>query len=434
MKRFFSCNWIIFFTVILLSVLYFLGLAHVPFHPDESTQIFMSSDLDILFTHPTDIFWRPDRINDLKQIYRERDAPLSRYLIGIGRLVTGEKPLPVDWNWSESWVENRDSGALPSSSLLNTSRWSVAFLYPFTLLLAFLIGKSLAGKRLGWILMISFACNALILLHTRRAMAESALLFTACLVLWLAIRFPKRPLLLGLVVALAFSAKQTNAGLFILGGFAILYCAQEDCGKIFLRILRLLLYTATFLFITFMMNPFLWKYPLQSLSAAIQSRQELVRTQSSVLSQYLPEQTLSTLVQKFTGMIVQLYITPPAIAEVGNYLGVTSESETAYFDIPINHLFRNYIGGGILLFMSFTGFFLSFLSVFRNTPSNKKGFLVMILGTLIQSLALLFLIPFPWQRYYMPLLPFACLWTSYFIDFSYEKIKMALPSKLSKAI
>ena len=36
--------------LILLTVLYMSTIADVPFHPDESTYIFMSDDLEILFT------------------------------------------------------------------------------------------------------------------------------------------------------------------------------------------------------------------------------------------------------------------------------------------------------------------------------------------------------------------------------------------------
>jgi hypothetical protein len=434
MKHPFGSTWILVIVILLLSVQYFTDIGQIPFHPDESTNIYMSSDLEILLTHPKDLFWRPENKNDLRQVYRERDAPLTRYLIGIGRLITGENYLPIDWDWSKSWQDNQLSGSLPNPRLLLICRLSVACLFPLTLLLAFSIGNILQSRRLGWILLLSLASNALVLLHTRRAMAESALLFTVCLVLWIVLRFPQRPVWIGIAVALAFCAKQSTVGLIILGMAALLSSFTHNEVKFNVRCRQLLLFGGVFLLTIFLMNPFLWNNPIQAFSSAVQSRQELIREQSSVQNKYLPEQILSTPFQRLTGMLVQVYITPPAIAEVGNYLALTSESELIYSANPINHLFRGFIGGGILLFMGISGFCVALFFIIRNVPSNRNGYTLMILGTLIQSLILLLLVPFPWQRYYIPLIPFSCLWSSFFLDRLIEKIKECYNARFVKPL
>ena len=89
--------------ILALSLAYLGGLASVPFHPDESTQIFMSADIDTLFSNPPDLFWSAAKTQDVRQTYHELDAPLARYLIGFGRKIAGLPALPVDWDWSKSW-------------------------------------------------------------------------------------------------------------------------------------------------------------------------------------------------------------------------------------------------------------------------------------------------------------------------------------------
>ena len=46
----------------LLTIYYFGGLAQVPFHPDESTQIYMSSDFDQLLSDPLSLTWDQSKV------------------------------------------------------------------------------------------------------------------------------------------------------------------------------------------------------------------------------------------------------------------------------------------------------------------------------------------------------------------------------------
>jgi len=77
----------------------------------------MSSDLERFIKNPNDIFWSPAK-QSIYQHYREVDAPLTRYLIGIGKWITHSPQLSSDWNWSASWEENITQGSLPSESLI----------------------------------------------------------------------------------------------------------------------------------------------------------------------------------------------------------------------------------------------------------------------------------------------------------------------------
>ncbi len=128
----------------------------VPFHPDESTQIFMSSDVETIFSNVRALFWSPDLPPDSRMDYRLLDAPIPRYLIGLGRLLTHQSPLPVDWNWSLSWDENLSAGAFPTNMLLLTAHLSVAWVFPISLLLLWSILSKQFSKLTGWVGIIFF--------------------------------------------------------------------------------------------------------------------------------------------------------------------------------------------------------------------------------------------------------------------------------------
>jgi len=108
MKKALIAHWALILTILLITAFYFAGISEVPFHPDESTQLFMSADLEQLFTRPEKLFWHPNWEQDSRQKYRAVDAPLTRYLIGVGRLTAGLDAPSVDWNWSLDWRANQE--------------------------------------------------------------------------------------------------------------------------------------------------------------------------------------------------------------------------------------------------------------------------------------------------------------------------------------
>jgi len=67
----------------------------------------MSADFEAVFTQPSSLGWKSENEGDLRQRYRELDAPLTRYVLGIGRSIAGLPPLPNDWNWSVNWEQIR---------------------------------------------------------------------------------------------------------------------------------------------------------------------------------------------------------------------------------------------------------------------------------------------------------------------------------------
>ena len=210
-----------FAAILVITALYLLTVGAVPFHPDEATQIFMSSDIESVFTQPASLFYSQTPADALRQNYRLLDAPLSRWLIGVGRSITGQSALTADWDWSKSWQQNEAAGALPADDLLWVSRVSVAWLLSLTLFLGYRTGRVLGGEVMGWLMIVLISINALVLLHARRAMAESALLFIVTWFMHTLVKKETHPLLLVLPAALAVNAKQTAAGLVIIALLAV---------------------------------------------------------------------------------------------------------------------------------------------------------------------------------------------------------------------
>lgn len=396
----------------IISAFYFSDMPSVPFHPDEQTYLFMSGDFERFFTNPSQLFWDPNQPMDLRQKYRLRDAPLARWLIGIGRQLTRLPAPQVDWDWSKSWEENRSNGALPSSHLLLVGRWSVAFLFPASLWLMFQIARSMGGNLSGWIAFALLASHALVLLHTRRAMAESGLLFSVLFTLWAIQRFAERPSWLAIPAALAFNAKQSAAPLAVVCFGILLIAPTENHRTLQKRLLQGVAYGVLFALVTLALNPFLWSHPVRAAIAAWQERTALVGEQTAAIRAVNPDLVWESYPQRAFGMIAHLYFTKPAIADVKNYVTETQTNEEAYFQNPFHALFRDLWGGTIWLFLSLFGLMLTLLRA-RCQPSPQRRYaILLILATLLQVVGQLIFIPIPFQRYVVPLIPFQCLWAA----------------------
>ena len=205
---------------ILLSAFYLWGIPKVPFHPDEATYLWMSADFELLQSNPLAISWNAGTPTDLAQHYRLIDAPLTRYLLGLARVVSAQNGLQSDWDWTMTWKENQAAGALPDDRLIHSGRYLLALLFPLDLILISSIGRRLHSQAAGTLAMVFFGLNALVLLHTRRAMAEAILTFGVLAAAWSFLDAGRRPWLAGLTLGFAVCAKHTAIALFPAGMFA----------------------------------------------------------------------------------------------------------------------------------------------------------------------------------------------------------------------
>jgi len=412
-----------FFIILLLSLVYFLSLMQVPFHPDESTQIYMSSDLQKLFSSPRSLIWLSAVDEDREMQLRMLDAPLTRYMIGLGGWLTNQVALPVDWNWTKSYDYNQQAGALPANSLLLAARLSVSILFPLSLMLLWLVLKKNFSPAAGLIGIFAAAGNALVLLHTRRAMAESLVFF---LVIWLIyVLYQKKPspVILGLAVGLVFCAKQSTL-IWILAAFAcILFGSNSHTDTFKRKIINLLLCAGTFILVVLLLNPYLWKYPFSAFQRAYTLRQDLVSRQFADISRVSPSSALHTPVQRVGALAANLFFTPPAIEDTANYIDALRISITRYNNDSLNSMLRDIPGGFLVLVFTLLGVYTAI------RPASKlhnRENLLLVLAGVTQFIFLAATVPLPFQRYVIPLVPtaivFFAIGTSKLVELIYQNI------------
>ncbi len=399
--------WLFLLLCMLLGGFYIGGKDMVPFHPDESTQIFMSEDFNRLFKDPLSMAWKPGRQLDNQGRLRALDAPLTKYWIGFFRALGKTPPLASDWDWTLTWAENALNGAVPSPSLLRISRLATTSLIPVSLYFLYYSGRSMFGKTTAFVSVLLLGTNPLILLHARRAMAESALLLGVCFFIWTLSRKNIRPWLVGLALAAAINAKQTALALVPAGIIAVCWpFADSRSWKSQAR--RLALLGSVVVAVTFLLNPFFWRNPVQAVSVSIQARSELSKQQREQFSpQFGPQMPLF---KRSLALLGNLYLTEPSHAEAGNYLEVTAEQVDEYFSCPLHRFGRSLVPGSLFLVLSVSGFIFVTQRAFSADKAKHSKHWITFLGSfLCQLFFILFLVHLPWQRYIIPLLPFTSL-------------------------
>jgi hypothetical protein len=132
----FGCSW-----------LYLVDIDFVPFHPDESSWIFMSGDFDAIVRGDTRrLVWVPDQAITDEIRLRLLNAPLAKYVIGAGRWLTRHgAERNGRWDWRLTWGQNDEAGAIPSAGSLRVARRTVAVTAVLSLALMFWFGCEAVG-------------------------------------------------------------------------------------------------------------------------------------------------------------------------------------------------------------------------------------------------------------------------------------------------
>jgi 4-amino-4-deoxy-L-arabinose transferase-like glycosyltransferase len=394
------------------SWFYFTNLDSVPFHPDEATQIFMSADVDQFLENPLSLAWSPVNSPTPRLRYRLIDAPLTRTVIGMARKIARHPPLPQDWDWSENWQFNQQSGAMPSHSLLHLARLSVAVIFPFTLLCMYFAVKETFSTLPAILTTFLFAFHALILLHTRRAMAESLLVFFICLSLFFLVKFTKKPWLAAFPIALAINAKQSALPLLLVGLLAILIYFPLGKKEVKAIALEILYYGAIIVSIYLLLNPVIWKYPIWAFQESWLIRSELTRQQVFTLQSANGQKVLLSIPQKLAGLIGNLFITAPAIQDVGNYTNELQAASQVYLAKTLHSLFRGFMGGGVFLAFGLMGVFLLKKHLDDSTTEKRNKIWIFVAASTLQLIVNLTQFSLPFQRYVITLVPYTCIWCS----------------------
>jgi 4-amino-4-deoxy-L-arabinose transferase-like glycosyltransferase len=366
------------------------------------------------------LYWNPDKTGDPRQRYREIDAPLTRYLLGLGRRIAGYDSQPVDWDWTASWNANVGAGAYPEPGLIQTARFTITLLLPVSLGIIYLIGKRLKGSLAGILAMLLLGTNAVVLLHGRRAMAEGVLLFGILLATWSILKAQESPWLAGLGLGLAFNAKHSALALLPVAVFALVWIPGSKTRHLEKAVLNMVQFSLAFVIIIFTLNPVLWRYPVRAVRSAIDARTLLAEQQAmDSLRIETDKESVSTF-QQVSVLLINLAISPPEYGLVEN-LSPTLDEVEAYIAIPGHNLFRGIVGGGIILVLLFFGLAVAIRSSFRVHTPHKRDLIILLLATLSMVGGLLVAVQIYWIRYTIPAIPFVCIWIAYGLASIFEK-------------
>jgi hypothetical protein len=160
--------------------------------------------------------------------------------------------------------------------------------------------------------------------------------------------------------------------------------------------------------------------------ASWQARLELTSRQVSTVASVSPQQILDSFPKRLGNLIAHLFFTPPAIADVANYLEQTADAAKHYLANPLHALARDPFMASLLLIISLSGFIFSLLDLLR---SKSVQLLILFIAGFAQIAAILLLVPLPFQRYVLPVLPFTCFWTAYGLSKFIQVFLAALKEK-----
>lgn len=410
---------------ILPAILYWIwlvsGLRGVPFHPDEATWIYMSRDLDRVFAAgPGAVCWRPESAGDPLQVERERACPLPRDIIGVSRLLAGRSATTTDWNWSLSWEENAHNGALPSDEVIFLARLPQTLMLLLAVLLLGRIGWRVGGITGAATAALLFAFNSQILLHSRRAMSESALLFGMILVValvfeWQAAEGRLRrmvigPGLIGLALAITVSAKLSGVLVLPVAAAAMFLPAESRRTEkpLLSGLGRVAILTVCFLALFLVLNPLYLCHPLDAVRAVVSSRDHLFAGQLDALRQASPGQALDTPGLRLLAMVYQPFLAPLAFWDIPNYAAATTAAQQAYLADPLLNLTSGGVISGLWVTLTIVGMVLSIIRFAK--PWQRGRLIILWVWTLGVLVGILWQVPILWQRYYLPLIPVFAIW------------------------
>jgi hypothetical protein len=394
----------------------------VPFHPDESTHIYLSQDFDRLVWQldPAGVTWVAAGTPAAVRRYRLLEAPLSRYMIGLARGVSGQRAagLTSDWDWSATWEANVAAGAFPDEKLLRVARLPATLGTLLGALLVFAIGRRAGGLVAGCAAATLYALNGVLWLHGRRGMSEGLAVFALLLAVWVIVRLGQRPAAVGAAVAVAAAAKLTGVALLPAAVLAVLV-ARRGAG--WAAVLKALVWLGlSSVVCAWILYPALWAAPGAGLAAMATARGQLLAAQTTALRAAGGPVVAGPALQT-VALIYHLYFAPLAFWELPNYAAATAAAEARYLALPWQNLFHtpafasNLVPGALLLALTLLGVALSGCTMWRPDgqaiPAEQRTALLCLFATTFGLAATAYALPIAWQRYYVPLIPFVCLWS-----------------------
>lgn len=415
------------------------GTAEVPFHGDESTQIYMSRDYAYQFIQHdlNQIAYSDTPANPAEQQLRLINGTVNKYLIGFAWHLNGMSINDVNeqWDWGADWNYNQQNNHAPTEALLLVARWPSALLLVAGVAVMFALGQALGGRWTPYVASLYYALNPALLLNGRRAMMEGSFIFFSLLVVLVAIWLLQHPslpraILLGIVSGFALASKHTAVfTVAVVFTAVLLYLiyqsarSEDDSSVVDYVLLPYLGFAAIAAFgVFFALNPAWWSDPAARAQTVLEFRQSLLAGQTAAFGGY------AGFSDQLGGFLRQSLIVYPQYFEVSGW-DIYLADQISRYEASV---WRGVsIGGSVIGALMLCGIMAvgvwEWLKVlvpqrFRNRllarwQMPKAGAIVdeylpltgarWLIGTwiLMMVFSTLLLTPLEWQRYYLPVYP-----------------------------
>ena len=419
-------RWLDWLWLGLLTIYILAGSAIVPFHGDESTLMFMGRDYHYIFVNGDlskvyfDSRWQT---NSQEQQLRLINGTVSKTIYGWLQVINGLRPQDLNraWSWTSDYNSNVDGGALPDAGLLRQARLASSLQLALAAALLFHFAQMALNRPTAYVTAALFALHPNILINGRRAMMEGSHLLGLALVLMAAIWLIQerrwwRYLILGVCAGFAIAAKHPNIGVCALVFFAVsvdpLWQLMRGSGTDRFKSVRdlagIAVTGAMTIAVFLLLNPGWWKDPLAVAPVVIELRQGLLQDQVNIFGGYTSVADQVTSLFQYGVVGERQYYEAPGWANYGSISAQTAEYERTGL---AGLLFIGSSGRLGLLCLLLAVFGVGHLARNRSIATeHKRLLLVWIFGSILVAI---WLIPLPWARYYLPLLPAVIALVSY---------------------
>jgi 4-amino-4-deoxy-L-arabinose transferase-like glycosyltransferase len=313
------------------------------------------------------------------------------------------------------------------------------------------LGKRLGGRATGLAAAALYGFSGLVLLHGRRAMSEGPLLFFTLLTVWLLARPRPRLALAAVTLAAAFAAKLTALTLVPVAAVALLISAGAPNLTRRRRVValarRATTFAVVFLASLYALHPALWTSPLAGIDAMRAARAQFLSEQTAFVQAAAPQARLASPGLRLLAAVYHVFYAPLAYADVGNYAAATAEAETRYAASGFNtgwhsgSLALNLVLGSLVLSLALVGLLQAARRLIASarhpsgpparstTPGQPSAWVLLVLvawsaTTLAGPLA----IAVPAQRYFILLVPVACLWAGAGLTYLVQPFRRTAPA------
>ncbi len=423
--------------IVALALYILAGTSIVPFHGDESTQVYMSRDYAYQFMERdlSRVRYSDPPLSAQEQDLRLLNGTVNKYLIGLAWHLGGYTLADINeqWDWGADWNYNQTTGHAPAPELLVVARLPSALLLAGGAALMFALGWALGGRPVAYLASAYYALNPALLLNGRRAMMEGSLVFFALAVVVAAIWVLRnkasqwdardradvpagRPdnaffflstLFLGIWAGLALASKHT--AIFTVAAVFAACVVYRSVSYISRRregakarseglapILRLCVSAVIALLVFLALNPAWWDDPAARLVQVLERRQALLDGQTATFGGYaLPSDTLGGFARQTFVALPQYYELPVWETYIGDQI--------AAYDASVWHGVA--IGGstlgGIVVFVCTV---IGVGTLFRGRGSPSTRWIIGV-WTLVVTFTTLLLTPLEWARYYLLMVP-----------------------------